>query len=257
MIRVIIIEDENMVRRGLVDTVSWSSMGCTVVAEASNGKVGIDLVHELNPDLVITDVRMPYMDGITMLRQLRAEGCDVHFILLSAHSDFSYAQSAMRYGASDYLLKPLREQELRETIGRVFGLSERHMKEQDSEQKLLAKMDFHPNEMINNRYVVQALQFLKTHYSEDITIGSVADFLEVSDSYLSRIFKKETGYTFTNYLMYYRMLAACALLKDCRVRVYEVADKVGYLDKAYFSTLFKKIVGVSPSEYQSRWREIG
>lgn len=257
MIRVLVVEDENMVRRGLVDTVPWASMGCTVVAEASNGKAGVDLVHELNPDLVITDVRMPYMDGISMMKQLREEGYGVHFILLSAHSDFSYAQSAMRYGASDYLLKPLREQELKETIFRVFGLSEGQDKEQDSEQKLLEKMNFHPKEAISNRYVVQALQFLKTHYSEDITVSTVADYLEVSDSYLSRIFKKETGYTFTNYLMYYRMVAACAMLKDCRVRVYEVADKVGYLDKAYFSTLFKKTVGVSPSEYQSNWREIG
>ena len=98
------------------------------------------------------------------------------------------------------------------------------------------------------------IRFIEEHYREDITISTVASFLEISEGYLSRVFKKETDYTFTNYLAYYRMQMAMNLLKDCRVKVYEVADQVGYSDTAYFSAQFKKILGVSPSEYQDRCR---
>ena len=252
MIKVIVIEDEAMVRKGIIETLDWKAMQCTVIAEASNGRQGVDLIHELQPDLVITDVRMPYMDGVSMIKQLRAAGCNSHFILLSAHSDFSYAQSAIRAGASDYLVKPLRDEELKQTILRVF-FPENEGKEERTQVPV--QLQFQPNTEIENKYVKQAIHYIKSNFGEDITISTVADYLQISEGYLSRVFKKETNYTFTNYLSYYRISIACSLLQNCRMKVYEVTNKVGYTDTAYFSTLFKKLMGTSPSEYQREWQK--
>lgn len=247
MIRVLIVEDEEVARKGIVQTLDWKEMGCTVVGEAANGKQGIDLAGELEPDLIITDVRMPYVDGISMIHQLREDGCRAHVVMLSAHSDFGYAKSAMREGAVDYLLKPLRVEELKETIRRVFygrTENEKIKKVKETAGKLQLKKD------IENKYVNRALSYAERHYNDEISIKTLADYLQISEGYLSRVFKKETGYTFTNYVMYYRIGMACELLKNCRMKVYEAAERVGYSDTAYFSTLFKKIMGMSPTEYQ-------
>lgn len=251
MIRVFVVEDEDMVRKGIIKTLDWKGMGCTVVAEASNGKQGVDLAKELEPDLVITDVRMPYMDGVSMIKRLQEEGSKAYFILLSAHSDFEYAQSAMRVGAVDYLLKPLKDEELKQTIQRVFFPQKAEHKQQH-DTEVPTQLQFHPKENIENKYVRQAIFYIKQHYHEEISMNTVAEYLQISEGYLSRVFKKETAYTFTNYVSFYRIVMACSLLKDCRMKVYEVTEKVGYTDTAYFSTLFKKMMGVSPSEYQDR-----
>ena len=94
--------------------------------------------------------------------------------------------------------------------------------------------------------------YMREHYKEDINISTVAEQLQISEGYLSRVFKKETDYTFTTYLSYYRMKVAMELLKEGKLKVYEVADAVGYSDTAYFSAQFKKLVGIAPSEYQER-----
>ena len=96
--------------------------------------------------------------------------------------------------------------------------------------------------------------YMREHYKEDINISTVAEQLQISEGYLSRVFKKETDYTFTTYLSYYRMKVAMELLKEGNLKVYEVADAAGYSDTAYFSAQFKKIVGIAPSEYQDRVR---
>ena len=112
MYKVIVIDDEMLVRRGIVMETDWQGLNCVVVAEAGNGIEGLEAVRKYHPDLLICDIRMPKMDGIEMLKELRAEGNDVSVIFLTAYSDFSYAQSALKLFASDYLLKPFGDGEL-------------------------------------------------------------------------------------------------------------------------------------------------
>lgn len=252
MIKVVIVEDEAITRKGIVETIDWSLMNCIIIGEASNGKEGINLINELKPDLVIADVRMPYMDGLTMISKLKSKGCKSKFILLTAYNDFRYAQEAIRANASDYILKPLKEDELKAAIKRIFFDYSAKQDDITNKDIKMYKLDFKPNKNINNKHVSRAIQYIKLNYKEDINISTVSNYLEISEGYLSRIFKKETGYTFTSYLSYYRIKLSCALLKNCRMKIYQVADEVGYEDTTYFSTLFKKLVGIPPSEYQDR-----
>ena len=116
MLRVLIVEDEEMIRKGIVLTVDWAALDCVVVGEACNGQEGLEAARRLEPTLIITDLKMPKMDGIEMLRTLRSQGCTAYVIILTAYDNFSYAQSALRLGAVDYLLKPFHDGELENAI---------------------------------------------------------------------------------------------------------------------------------------------
>ena len=214
MIKVLVVEDEELIRRGIVLTVDWASLGCVVAGEASNGEEGLELAEKCGPALIITDLKMPKMDGIEMLRRLRARGSTAQVIILTAYDTFQYAQSALRLGAADYLLKPFRDGELEQAISRL--------------RPRLEGAD------------------------PGISVGSVAQHLGLSEGHLSHLFKKETDCTLLSYLTRCRIHRATELLRDCRAKVYQVAEQVGYRDIAYFSATFKKLMGMSPSEYQDR-----
>ena len=248
MLKVLIVDDEPLVRRGIVLGVDWSARGCVVVGEAANGEEGLAAVERYKPNLIITDVRMPRMDGIEMMNRLRSAGCRAHVIVLTAHSDFSYARSALQFGADDYLLKPFRDQELMAAIDKV--------RQKEQELTALTPQDTLPlTKGDKSKYVLQALEYIAGHYADqDISITTIAAHLGVSEGHLSHVFKKETSYTIISYLTQYRVHTAMKLLQDCRYKVYEVAEMVGYRDVAYFGSTFKKLVGVSPSEYQDRCR---
>ena len=243
MLRVLVVEDEEMIRKGIVLTVDWAALDCVVVGEAANGVQGLEAARRLNPSLIITDLKMPQMDGIEMLKALRAEGCKAYVIILTAYDNFSYAQSALRLGAVDYLLKPFHDGDLEHAISQLQSRIAPKAEERDSGVSV-RKGD-------KSRYVLEAMDYISKHYNEpDISVGTVAESLNISEGYLSHTFKKETDYTLLNYLTRYRIHKAMELLKDCRVKVYEVAEQVGYRDIAYFSATFKKYTGISPSEYQ-------
>ena len=242
MLKVLIVEDEEMIRKGIVLTVDWAALDCVVVGEATNGVQGLEAARRLEPSLIITDLKMPQMDGIEMLTALRAEGCTAYVIILTAYDNFAYAQSALRLGAVDYLLKPFHDGDLENAVTRIQ--QRRRPAAEATPIGAARKGD-------KSKYLPEAMDYISKHYNEpDISVGTVAQSLNISEGYLSHTFKKETDYTLLNYLTRYRIHKAMELLKDCRVKVYEVAEQVGYRDIAYFSATFKKYAGISPSEYQ-------
>ena len=242
MLKVLIVEDEEMIRKGIVLTVDWAALDCVMVGEAANGVQGLEAARRLEPSLIITDLKMPQMDGIEMLTALRAEGCTAYVIILTAYDNFAYAQSALRLGAVDYLLKPFHDGDLENAVTRIQ--QRRRPAAEATPIGAARKGD-------KSKYVLEAMDYISKHYNEpDISVGTVAQSLNISEGYLSHTFKKETDYTLLNYLTRYRIHKAMELLKDCRVKVYEVAEQVGYRDIAYFSATFKKYAGISPSEYQ-------
>lgn len=254
MLKVLVVDDEKLVRKGIVLGVDWQALGCMVVAEASNGLEGLEAAEKYNPDLIITDIKMPKMDGIEMLRRLRQINKYVYVIFLTAHSDFSYAQGAIKFSASDYLLKPFQDGELEETVMRIQKKITEERKQINSGIKqfslMLKKGD-------KSKYVMEAIDYIVEHYNDrKLSVDTIAESLGISGGHLSHIFKKETDYTIMSYITRYRIHIAMSMLSDCRHKVYEVAEMVGYRDITYFSSIFKKMVGLSPSEYQDRIRKV-
>ncbi|MDD3252966.1 MAG: response regulator [Lachnospiraceae bacterium] len=251
MIKVLVIDDEMFVRKGIVMETDWDALGCVVVAEASNGQEGIEAVHKYMPELIISDIRMPKMDGIAMLHQLREEGSAVEVIFLTAYSEFSYAREALKLLAFDYLLKPFEDGELEEAVLKVKKRIESKNGTSDPADQILPQIS--ADKSSKSGYIQEALAYIAEHYGDShMSVGVIAESLGLSEGHLSHLFKKETDYTVMSYITRYRMRAAIKLLENCRYKVYEVAEMVGYKDITYFSSTFKKIVGVSPSEYQCR-----
>lgn len=244
MMKVVVVEDEALVRRGIVLTVDWAGVDCAVVGEAADGMEGLEVIRESQPDLIVTDIKMPRLDGLEMVRQLREEGNRAHVIILTAYSDFSYAQAALKLGAVDFLLKPFQDGELEEAVTRL--------KSRVGPSGPQAPGLELPEEG-KSKYVMEALRYIAGHYNDpDISVSSVARDLGISEGHLSHVFKKETSRTLGSYLTDYRIHMAMELLRDCRNKVYEVAEQVGYRDITYFSSTFKRLVGLSPSEYQKQ-----
>lgn len=251
MHKVVIVEDEKLVRQGIILSTNWASINCMVVGEASNGEEGLAVIKKYEPDIVVTDICMPVMTGIEMIETLREEGYMQNVIFLTAYDDFSYAQQAIRLSVCDYILKPFKDGELENCILKMLEKNRKNAElVQEKDQNLqLKKGD-------KSKYLAEAFAYIDKHYMDtDISIQKVADVLGISGGHLSHLFRKETNFTMMNYVVNCRMRAAKNLLKDYHYKIYEVAEKVGYRDITYFSAIFKKHVGVSPSEYQDRYRE--
>ncbi|MFA7118836.1 MAG: response regulator [Sphaerochaetaceae bacterium] len=259
MVRVVIVEDSKLLRQGLVLTTDWASLGCIVVGEAGNGLEGLALIEKLQPDLVITDIKMPGLDGLSMIERLK-EKTKALFVIISAYDEFEYARKALQEGVLDYILKPIDDKLLTETITSVVAKI-KTKKSQELENNSLEGMKdsrimlfheyFPENDSIQNRYVDRVISYINKNYKNDISLESIAGMLGISESRLSHVFKLDTGYSVLEYLCYYRIQCACRMLKDPSNKVFEVAYKTGFHDQRYFSTTFKKLVGLTPSKFQN------
>lgn len=117
MIGVLLVDDEQFARQGLRNLIDWRACGYEVIGEADNGEEALRLIQELRPELVITDIRMPVLDGLELIRRVSSSGAAApKFIIVSGYDDFKYAQQAMRYGVCDFLLKPVDQDELQEIL---------------------------------------------------------------------------------------------------------------------------------------------
>lgn len=250
MIPVMIVDDERYERKGIIAGTDWALIGCEVVAEAADGEEGIRQADEKHPWLVISDIRMPRKDGLEMARELLERYPDMKVIFLTAHDEFEYAREAIRIGVSDYLLKPFEDGELEAAIQRLL-----HMAPEGTADRAASEDELFPlpgADSTNNRYIQAAVSYIEDNYGDNsLSIGRIAEALGVSDGHLSRLFKSELDISINNYITRFRIRRAMDLLKDVQVKVYEVAEQVGYLDIAYFSNTFKKLTGISPSDYQT------
>ena len=163
MLKVLVVEDEELIRKGIVLAVDWAALDCVVVGEASNGEEALEAVERYHPSLIITDLKMPRMDGIEMLRRLREMGNHAYVIILTAYDSFSYAQSALRLGAVDFLLKPFHDGELEEAVTHLRRRMEAAPQESDQAQPSpmagLKKGD-------KSKYVMEAMSYIGDHYND-------------------------------------------------------------------------------------------
>lgn len=257
MLKVLIVEDEDIIRKGLVYTIDWLSMNCVVVADAKDGEEGLEKILEIKPDVVITDIRMPKMDGIEMVRRAQKE-VEFKSLILTSYAEFDYAKQALRLGAFEYLLKPVDEETITKTILALETEINKSKKGEtivEDSNHAGIHMDFNYYIKLDeseNRYVAKAIQTIQKDFDKRISIDSIAEELGVSNSYLSRKFKEITGHSFLTLLNGYRIQEAIGLLNSGRYRVYEVSDKTGFSDYKHFCSVFKKYTLMSPTRFVKR-----
>ncbi len=241
MYRVVVVEDEKIVRKGLILTTPWDKYNCKVIAEAKNGGEGLELILKLKPDIILSDIKMPVMSGIDMIKEVRKVYEPV-VIFITAFSEFDYVKGAIDLRAVDYLLKPFNDDTLDKSLKRAIDFANDKMllKEIKDTKPELENINQRLSISVNSKHnnVVKALDYIHSNYAKDMSISGISKCLEVSESYLSHLFKEETNYTVLEYITLYRLQRACELLKDPSVRICEVAVSVGYKDQRYFSNIF-------------------
>ena len=141
MIRLMIVDDEEEIRNGIQNVIQWEANDIIVCGEAANGKEALKLIEELSPDVLLLDIRMPVMGGIELLETIASKNLPVKSIILSGYDDFSYAQNALKLGASDYLLKPCRPEEIIKTVLKVKNIIEDENKKKEAYSHLKAEFN--------------------------------------------------------------------------------------------------------------------
>jgi two-component system response regulator YesN len=364
MIKVFLVEDETIIRQGIRNNIDWESHGLELVGEAEDGEYAYPMVLKSKPDILLTDVKMPFMDGLELSHLVRKALPRTKIIILSGYDEFEYAKEAIKIGISDYLLKPVtssvlidalkktaetirEEREHSRLLERYFVNYEKYMKFPDradyngvdrklienflktgeidecglfieeyfeavgkenymslmlrqyitmdifycvrefvksinseeaenasewTDLKRLAKaienargtMDYLKglftsalsirDKNSGDRYgqiIREAKDYIAENFSNsEFSLNRIAEYIGVSSSYFSSIFKQGTGQTLMEYLTKIRIDKACELLKCTNLRTAEIGEQVGYSDPHYFSTAFKKATGQSPKEFR-------
>lgn len=237
--KILIIDDEPKIRNGLSNLLTRRE-GWEVAGAYENAADALKYLAVNQVDVMITDIKMPEISGLELIARIRERDKKTAIIILSGYSNFQFVQRAIELGVSRYLTKPTNPRELicvlEETEKKLGGKQE---KEEDSGK-------------IPNLFVQKAADYIKLNYSEKISIKEIADQLYLSPNYLSELFKKHTGKTISEYLTEYRLEKACQLLDHAEYRVGDVSGMVGIHDGRYFSNMFKKKYGMTPTEYRNR-----
>lgn len=253
MLKVLVVEDEELIRNEIVLTTPWEDFSCEIIGSAENGIIGERLIKKLKPDIVITDMRMPGKDGIEMLKSTSVEAA----IILTGYSDFNLMQSAIRLGVKEYILKPVDDNEFYTALDRITKeLLTKKIREKYNKNRLIKFQTSPFIEYIilpegdkQDRYIEKVIEYIKNNYENDISLCDAAEHIKITSSYLSRLFKIKTNYSFLEYLRLHRLKKALKLMKEQDCLIGEIARKTGFHDMSYFSAIFRKYVGVSPSNY--------
>ena len=252
MYKVAIIDDEPIIVEGLSKTIDWGKWNARVAGFAYDGAEGIELIRKEKPDILISDIAMPNMDGLTMIAAVKSEFPYMQVSVLTGYREFDYAREALHLGVTRFLLKPSRHDEIEEAITamtdklRQSGRTGQEQEPEDGQEDDAILENPASSFIVNN-----ALKYIKENYTEKLKLVDVADHIYVSQWHLSKLLNKHTGKNFSEILNGIRIEKAKELLKDPGYRIVDIAEAVGFLDLAHFSRVFKKICGVSANDYRN------
>ena len=343
-IKVFLVEDEFVIREGIRQNIEWDANGLELVGDAADGEMAWKQIQTKKPDIVITDIRMPFMDGLELSKLIKQELPETEVVVLSGHEEFEYAKECIRIGVSEYLLKPISREALLEKID-VIAKKIREKKEEKNINKGATNqiekdqiLDFmrlgKPSEVeefvdkivamvgdgmksqIFRQYVVmdvfftivsyfdsigasqeiqdqlaidlseltkyettihclqqllyqacdlratvknsrsseivdKIMRYVEENYKDEkLSLNQISEHLCFSANHLSSVFHQEYGQSFVKYLTNYRINKAKKLLRETGMRSSDICYEVGYKDPHYFSHIFKKTLGITPTQYR-------
>jgi YesN/AraC family two-component response regulator len=249
-----------------IDELTWyinrSGLEFHVAAKALGAEDALFSLKITNPDLVITDIRMPVIDGLAMLQQIRETGWEGFAAIITGHDDFVYAQQAMRLGVFEYILKPVFPNNVVALLQKTKQLLDNvQIKKTKLRNEIQAELFSQTTGEIGDSnlptYIGQAKTFIKEHFAEPLTLSKVAKQVAVNPAYLSYSFSKHCGQNFLEYVTRYRISKAKELLRQTSLQIQEIAHQIGYTDIAYFTRVFRRETGQTPGSYRSHNITIG
>lgn len=254
MYKLLIVDDEPLIRKGIKQLVDMEALSIDEVFEASNGREGLFVVAEKNPDIVLTDINMGDIDGLKLAREIKEKNSNIQVVIITGYDYFEYAVAAIKAGVDDFVLKPVSKNDITEILKKqVIKLNEKKKL-----ALLLESVPIPPEQKTgglhnDNRYKELILKSIEEHLGDgNFSLTVLAQEISLSVGYLSPLFKDIFGKPFQDYIIEMRLERAKILLLSSSLKVYEVAANVGFEDPNYFSVSFKKHFGTSPLKFRER-----
>lgn len=236
-LRVLLVDDEIMIREGFKKLFDWEAHECVVVGEAADGMEAITKIDEEQPDIVIMDINIPIINGLKVIQLSRVKYPSMAFVVVSGYDDFSYCREALRLQITDYILKPVNYEEFGSCIDQLkISLYNNEVKEKPVVKK--------------ERVITGITKYMQEHLSEDVSLHILSEEFHLNSQYISQLFRNEIGVNFLTYLTNIRMEHAKKLLLSSSLSIAEVSEQSGYGDYRVFTKVFKKSEGITPSQYR-------
>lgn len=244
MIKVMIVDDDKLVRLGLLHTMPWSKHDMTVVGEAANGNKAMEFIKENEIDLMFIDIEMPGMSGLELLKSVKALNSSISCVMLTMHQEFTYIQDSLRLGVLDYIIKTeLSEDNFDEVLERIknrlhnISSCEPESHSQEYSREICGCID-------------NAVKIIEEELGVHISVTELAKRVNMSRSYFSTCFKQIMNISVNDYFKKNRMELAKTLLKSTDNSIARIASETGFSNEKYFSSVFKSYTGVTPSEFR-------
>lgn len=247
MYRLLIVDQNKDICQSIKGLLDWSRYGFNCVMTAHSYADAVSKAIDLQPHIALVDIRLGDQWGYDLAAHLRAMGLKTVFAMISDLDDPYYMRKSMQACAQDYLLKPINAKELRSFVERIItkelhgALPERAAAKTELDPVL--KMEYAKLSRITNKIIL----FVRSNYHHAPSLTAIAESFNMSSKYIGRIFLKDTGMKFSEYLMAYRMLEAKRLIVNTREKISVIAGMVGYSQLNNFYTQFRHYFGVSPS----------
>ncbi|MBI0579502.1 response regulator [Neobacillus cucumis] len=244
MRKMLIVDDDWLISTSLMAMDEWNERNIDVIGTAENGTEALYWMDNEKIDMILTDIRMPNMDGLELTKHIYENSPRIQVIIMSGYEEFTYAHNAMKYNARGYILKPIDTDEL-------FGVIDKIQKETE-----IPSYDFPSHEeksaSYHERLVLSAKSYINANYMNPISLKDVAKRVHLTEHYFGQIFKATTNESFNQFLTRIRMEKACHLLKNPNLKYYQISQQVGYNDPKYFTKMFQKTCGLTPKEYRNQ-----
>ncbi|WP_409969848.1 response regulator [Bengtsoniella intestinalis] len=237
MYRVYLLDDDRVILEELRRNISWLDNGFEVVGSSHSPTIAMDEIAQLQPDLVVSDLKMEPFDGIELMQKLKEQGITPYFLMVSAYGSFENSRRFFLEGGYDYLLKPFDPQEVQLILDKLY--------------KILSEASKGGASLNNyNPAFGDLLAYLQENYHLKHTLESLGKQFALSPNYICTLFSKHCDTTLTHYVTDLRMTAAKHEIEKGQQPLKAIASQCGYNDYRYFNRVFKEYCGVSPRNYK-------
>lgn len=252
--KLLIVDDEDIIRKGIISFVNFEELNIDRVLEASDGKAALEIFKVELPDLVLADINMPKLNGLQFTSACKAIKHDVKICIVTGYDYFDYAVTALKLGVDDYILKPASKKDIGDALGKLINkiVNEKNSDELNS---IVSGLKNKTKVEEDSGYKAKIEKLIEDNIGNpELSLTLLSEKMNLSFGYLSDLFKKLIGATFQDYVFSERMERAKILLLSTDMKNYEIAEAIGFEDPNYFSTAFKKKYGVSPNRYKEKVR---
>lgn len=245
---VLIVEDEILEREFLTMVIRDELTPEDMLLTCDSGIEAVKLARQYRPNIIFMDLMIPELDGLSTIQEIRTFLPHSTITILSAYSDFSYAQRAISLKVFEYLLKPIKPRALKEVFGKMLNSIVPPHAPVPSENK--PEVETRETRDECSSFIEESINYIEEHFKEKLTLEMVASKVFVNAKYFSHVFKKEMGVAFTDYIIQLRIQYACRLLETTNYQAYRISYECGFSDPSYFNRVFCAKMNMTPQNYR-------